>query len=213
MRPTAANAASPPERDDARPDNRYTPVAQALHWLTAVLMLVAVVVGWIFMAMPATAVDRFTTITLHKSVGQTIFILAVVRLIWRRRHPPPPMMGRLSRWEEYAARWNHWLLYGVMIVMPLSGIILSTAAARPSPYFWLFYWPQPPLVPAVAHAALSIHLVGQFFVYVFVGLHILGAGWHVAVRRDATLDRMLPPPAAVPIRSAQPRRAVIGKRP
>ena len=155
-------------------------------------MLVAVVLAWIFMEMPATAWDRFTYITLHKSVGQTIFLLAVVRLIWRARHPPPSMEGRLARWEARAARSSHWLLYGIMIVMPLSGYILSTAAARPSPYFWLFYWPQPPLVPALAHAAHSVHLIGQFFVYAFVGLHILGAGWHVAVRRDATLDRMLP---------------------
>jgi cytochrome b561 len=171
---------------------RYTPMAQVLHWLTALLMLVAVVLAWIFMEMPDTAGDRFTYITLHKSIGQTIFLLAVFRLIWRKRHPPPLMAGRLARWEARAAWWNHWLLYGIMILMPLTGYILATAAAHPSPYFWLFYWPQPPLVPALAHAALRGHMIGQFFVYAFVGLHILGAGWHVVVRRDATLDQMLP---------------------
>jgi cytochrome b561 len=191
--------------------DRYTPIAQVLHWLTAVLMLVAVVLAWIFMEMPDTARDRFAFITLHKSVGQTIFLLAVVRLIWRKRHPPPLMAGRLARWEARAARWNHWLLYGIMILMPLSGYILATAAARPSPYFWLFYWPQPPLVPAVAHAALRIHLLGQYFVYAFVGLHILGAGWHVAVRRDATLNRMLPSQVAKPVGLAGVGRPVIGE--
>ena len=213
MRRFEADPGAPAERDDVGPDDRYTPTAQALHWLTAVLMLVAVVLAWIFMEMPATAWDRFTYITLHKSVGQTIFLLAVFRLIWRARHPPPSMAGRLARWEARAARSSHWLLYGIMIVMPLSGYILSTAAARPSPYFWLFYWPQPPLVPALAHAALSVHLVGQFFVYAFVGLHILGAGWHVAVRRDATLDRMLPPPAAKPGVPAHLGRPIIGEHP
>ncbi len=77
--------------------------------------------------------------------------------------------------------------------MPISGYILTTAAARPSPYFWLFYWPQPALIPAVAHAALRVHLVGQYAVYAFVGLHMLAVVWHVAVRRDAVLERMLPP--------------------
>ena len=171
---------------------RYTAVAQSLHWVTAVLMLAAVVLAWVFMAMPDAAVGRFGLITLHKSVGQTIFCLAVFRLAWRRLHPPPAMDGRLARWEARSARWNHWLLYGIMLVMPLSGYILATAAARPSPYFWLFYVPQPPLMPALAHAALRVHLIGQFLVYAFVALHVLGAGWHVIVRRDATLDRMLP---------------------
>lgn len=171
---------------------RYTATAQALHWITAALMLAAVVLAWVFMAMPDTADGRFGIITLHKSIGQTIFCLAVIRLIWRRLHPPPATAGRLARWEARCAQLNHWLLYGIMLAMPLSGYILATAASRPSPYFWLFYVPQPPLVPAVAHAALRVHLIGQFFVYAFVGLHVLGAAWHVIVRRDATLDRMLP---------------------
>ncbi len=181
---------------------RYTPVAQALHWLTAVLMLTAVVLAWVFMAMPNAAGSRFALITLHKSIGQTIFFLAVFRQIWRYRHPPPLMNGRFTRWEACAAWWNHWLLYAIMILMPLSGYILATVAARPSPYFWLFYWPQPSHIPVLAHAALRVHLIGQFFVYAFVGLHILGAGWHVLVRRDGTLDRMLPSQDQKPAESA-----------
>jgi cytochrome b561 len=106
---------------------------------------------------------------------------------------------RIETVDRYTplAQALHWatavlMLYGIIIVMPVSGYILSTAAARPSPYFWLFYWPQPSLAPGVAHAALQLHLFGQFLVYGFVGLHMLGAGWHILVRRDATLERMLP---------------------
>jgi cytochrome b561 len=173
---------------------RYTPVAQALHWVTAVLMLAAVILAWVFMSEPDQAADRFTNITLHKSLGQTIFFLAVFRLVWRRFHPPPPLAGRIARWEAVMARCSHWLLYAIMLVMPISGYILATAAARPSPYFWLFYWPQPPLIPAVAHAALRVHLACQYAVYTFVGLHVLAVVWHVAVRRDEILGRMVPPP-------------------
>ena len=53
------------------------------------------------------------------------------------------MRGRIAVWEAVIARVNHWLLYAVMLLMPLTGYVLATAAARPSPYFWLFYWPQP----------------------------------------------------------------------
>ncbi len=89
---------------------RYTPLAQALHWITAVMMLAIVILAWVFMSEPAETADRFTYITLHKSVGQTIFFLAVFRLVWRRLHPPPAMKGGITRWEFVAARCNHWLL-------------------------------------------------------------------------------------------------------
>jgi cytochrome b561 len=172
---------------------RYTPLAQALHWITAVLMLAMVILAWVFMSEADQAGGRFIYITLHKSLGQTIFVLAVFRLVWRGLHPPPAMAGRIAHWELAAARCSHWLLYAIMLVMPISGYILATAAARPSPYFWLFYWPQPTLTPDVARAALRIHLAGQYGLYAFVGLHVLATVWHVAVRRDAVLERMLPP--------------------
>jgi cytochrome b561 len=57
----------------------------------------------------------------------------------------------------------------------------------------LFYWPQPALPPDIARAALRVHLAGQYALYALVGLHVLAAVWHVATRRDAVLERMLPP--------------------
>jgi cytochrome b561 len=97
---------------------QYTPLTQALHWITAVMMLAIVTLAWVFMSEPAQTADRFTYITLHKSLGQTIFFLAVFRLVWRRLHPPPAMQARITRWEFVAARCSHWLLYAIMLVMP-----------------------------------------------------------------------------------------------
>jgi cytochrome b561 len=171
---------------------RYTSLAQVTHWAAAVLMLAVVVLAWVFMAMPAEQAGRFAYITLHKSIGQTIFFLTLSRLIWRRFHPAPPMSGRLMAWEALVARTNHCLLYAIMMLMPLTGYVLATAAARPSPYFWLFYWPEPAVSRVVAHAALQAHLAGQYLVYAMVGLHVAAVVWHVAVRRDGTLARMLP---------------------
>jgi len=171
---------------------RYTLLAQATHWIAALLMLAAVVLAWIFMAAPAEAAGRFIYITLHKSIGQTIFFLTAFRLVWRRLHPPPAPGRNVAAWQVILARTSHWLLYGIMIFMPVTGYVLATAAARPSPYFWLFYWPQPAVSASVARIALKAHLVGQYAVYATVGLHVMAAVWHVAIRRDGTLDRMLP---------------------
>ena len=163
----------------SRETERYTSFAQATHWAAALLMLSAVVLAWVFMAMPAEEAGRFVYITLHKSIGQTIFFLTLIRLIWRRTHPAPPMGGRIAVWEALIARANHWLLYAIMILMPLTGYVLATAAARPSPYFWLFYWPQPAVSSVVAHAALRAHLVGQYLLYAMAGLHVVAVAWHV----------------------------------
>jgi len=170
----------------------YTPVAQICHWIVAVFILAGVVLAWIFMAMPADAPGRFIYITLHKSFGQTVFFLALFRLIWRRLHPPPPLNDRVAGWEASIARMNHWLLYLIMIYMPVTGYILAIAAARPSPYFWLFYWPQPALSRTVTHAALRAHLFGQYVLYIVVGMHVAAVIWHIVVRRDGTLQRMFP---------------------
>lgn len=102
------------------------------------------------------------------------------------------MRGQIATWEAVIARVNHWLLYAVMLLMPVTGYVLATAAALPSPYFWMFYWPQPTVSAAVAHSALQAHLVGQYLVYAMVCLHALAVVWHVAVRRDGTLGQMLP---------------------
>jgi cytochrome b561 len=171
---------------------RYTTIAQASHWTVALLFLAAVVLAWVFIGMPAAAPYRFVYITLHKSLGETIFFLALFRLVWRCLHPPPSLAGRLAPWEAFTARVNHWLLYSIMIFMPVTGYILAIAAARPSPYFWLFYWPQPAFDVAITHAALRAHLIGQYLVYACVGLHLVGVIWHIVVRRDGTLERMLP---------------------
>ncbi len=185
----AAGATAAPGSCDAR---RYTAVAQATHWISAGLFLATLVLAWVFMGMPAAAPGRFAYITLHKSFGQTLFFLALFRLLWRHLYPPPSLDGRVAAWEALIARTNHLLLYSIMIFMPVTGYILAVAAPRPSPYFWLFYWPQPALSPAVTHIALRAHLIGQFVLYAFFGLHLVGVVWHVVVRRDGTLGRMLP---------------------
>lgn len=64
---------------------RYAPIPKALHWITAVMMLAMVILAWVFMSEPDQVGDRFTYITLHKSLGQTIFFLAVFRLAMEGR--------------------------------------------------------------------------------------------------------------------------------
>src|SRR3546814_18734198 len=96
--------ASVPEATPQERLLRYNDGAVALHWLTALLVVAQVTVGFTFAGMergPA----RGDLFTVHKSIGATILILALVRLAWRLLHPPPPFPTDLPPWERAARVW------------------------------------------------------------------------------------------------------------
>ena len=172
---------------------RYTLTAQALHWLTALLMLCVVPLAWIMLSLAKSDPSRGFYFNLHKSFGLTILAIVAVRLVWRATHPAPPLPAGFERWNRAMAFASHWLLYLVLLGMPISGYILSSAGGFPVHYFGLFTLPQLPKNPALANAADWVHVgLGQWMVYGLVALHVLATTWHVAVRRDGVLGRMLP---------------------
>ena len=173
---------------------RYTSTAQTLHWLVAALMFIAVALAWVMVNMPTTAPSREWIYTLHKSFGLTILALVAVRLGWRATHPAPPLPGKMAKWERLMAFGSHWLLYLILVGMPVSGYVLSaTASGKAVPYFDLFTLPELPKNHAVSEAARWVHAgFGQWLVYVLIVLHLGATVWHAAIRRDGVLDRMLP---------------------
>ena len=175
------------------PGGRYTLTAQALHWVTAALMFAVVPLAWVMVNMGHDSASRGLLFTIHKSIGLTILALVAVRLAWRAAHPAPPLPGGLARWERASAFASHWLLYLVLVGMPVSGYLLSAGGGRPVNYFGLFTIPGMPKNEALAHAAAWAHVVtGQWLVYALIVLHLAATAWHVAVRRDGVLERMLP---------------------
>lgn len=107
---------------------RYNGGAVFLHWLTALLVLAQIYIGFTFHGMergPARG-DWFTW---HKSVGVTILLLALVRLAWRLTHKPPPFPSELPRWERLAAVWNHRIFYVILIALPLGGLLAVSGGA------------------------------------------------------------------------------------
>lgn len=195
MRTTTIVGAAGPEATNPR----YTLTAQALHWLVAALMFAVLPLAWVMVAMPRDAPSRGLLFTLHKSIGLTILALAAIRLFWRAAHPAPPLPGRLVKWERVSALASHWLLYLILLGMPVSGYLLSASAGRPVTYFGLFTLPGMAKNDALHDAAEWMHAItGQWAVYALVLLHIAATAWHVAVRRDGVLERMLPESSSVP---------------
>jgi cytochrome b561 len=124
----------------------------------------------------------------HRSLGITIFAVLVLRLAWRLTHPAPPLPSDTPRVMELA----DWLLYALLLLMPVTGYLQSTDG-RPVSYFGLFNLPELPKDKALGDVANVLHLLGQWGVYTLVGLHVGATVWHVAIRRDGLLNRMLPP--------------------
>ncbi len=172
---------------------RYGPAMQLLHWVMALLMFAALPLAWAMVEMPRTAAGREWLYTLHKSVGVTVLVLAAVRLVIRTTRPIPPEPSDMPRWMALSGRASHWLLYGILLAMPISGYVLSSGGGQPVPYFGLFDLPGLPKNLALAETARSIHLTLQWAVYALIALHLLATAYHVAVRRDGLLERELPP--------------------
>ena len=97
--------------------------------------------AWVMVNMPRTAANRELIYTLHKSLELTVLALVAVRLILRAVAPQLP--GSLARWERASAVLSHWLLYLIMLGMPVSGHLFSAWGGHPRHLFWAVHAPWP----------------------------------------------------------------------
>lgn len=169
---------------------RYAPAAQLLHWVTSAALFVMLPFVWVAENFPEGPVRVFWYL-LHESVGICIFLLVIARVTWRFAHRPPAMPRTRPPVVRAVASLSHWLLYTVLLVMPVTGYLMA-GNGQPVPFFGLFALPGLPKNDALGELANAVHVYTQFVVYALVAFHIGATVWHVAVLRDGTLDRMLP---------------------
>jgi cytochrome b561 len=190
---TTADRATSVPTQASRAESRYTLTAQALHWLTALLILAILPIAWVMFNMPKDAPERGLLFTIHKALGLTIWALVVIRLLWRARYHAPTLANGLAHWQVVTAHASHWLLYLVLFFMPISGYVSSAAGGHPVTYFGLYTLPGLAKDEGLEHAATSAHLAGQWILYALILLHVAAATWHAAIRRDGVINRILPP--------------------
>ncbi|WP_299703101.1 cytochrome b/b6 domain-containing protein [uncultured Tateyamaria sp.] len=183
--------------------NRYGSLSKTFHWLTALLILTLFPLGLVannmayeLQAMSAPADDLVARtawlFSLHKTLGVTVFFVALLRILWALNQPKPGLLHPDRKLESLAAETVHWLLYGSLVVVPLSGWIHHAAASGFAPIWWPFGQTLP-LVPkseAVAAAMGGAHWVLTKVLGVALLLHIAGALKHHVIDKDATLRRM-----------------------
>ncbi len=170
---------------------RYTPLAQQMHWITAVLVFALIAIAWSMQSMDQLNPRREFLFDVHKSLGLTVWLLVVARLIWRFRHPAPALRQGMPRWIKILSTMSHSFLYVLFFLMPISGFTTSSAGGH-GVHFWGIPLPNLPHDEAIAKLGATAHVLGSYVVYALVSLHLFATAWHVFVRRDGILQRMLP---------------------
>ncbi|KIC49118.1 cytochrome b/b6 domain-containing protein [Tateyamaria sp. ANG-S1] len=191
--------------------DRYGSLTKTFHWLTALLIITLIPLGVVANNMAydiktgAETSDAFVAQTawlfsLHKTMGVAVFFVALARIAWALSQPKPGLMHPDRKVESLAAETVHWLLYGSLVVVPLSGWIHHAAAVGFAPIWWPF-GQNLPLVPkseALAGAMAGAHWVLTKVLAAALILHIAGALKHHIIDKDATLKRMWFGPSDVP---------------
>ena len=171
---------------------RYNNVAIALHWLIAVGVLVMIGLGWYMTDIPKGTPERAYFFNLHKSIGVTVGIVAVIRLWWRATHRPPPLPSTMAGWEVSAAKINHALLYACIIAMPVIGFLASNFTKYGVKYFGIQVGPFFPEDTALRDRLQEVHGLLSYLLVVLVIVHVLAAFKHLLVDKDGVFQRMLP---------------------
>lgn len=166
---------------------RYHPALVALHWITAFLLIGALVGGTFNMAdVPNTDPSKVDTLRMHMIVGATALILLLVRLVIRHRSARPAPVQTGNALIDRASGLAHLALYALAIAMAGSGVALSLASGLPDAVFGgaplpASFWDY---APRYAHGILA-KLLGAVIV-----LHVAAALWHQFGRRDGLFARM-----------------------
>jgi cytochrome b561 len=194
-------------------NNRYTKTAIVLHWLIALGVFGMFALAWYMTGLPReapkqmaydlfdlgiytwqlaeAASPRAFYFNLHKSIGITLFALIIIRVLWRITHKPPALLTSYKAWERQLSTGAHHLLYLLMIVMPVSGLIMSVSGEYGVKWFGLDF------ISGLNNKSLreifhETHEIAAILFLLIIGLHIIGALKHKFIDKDETMNRILP---------------------
>jgi cytochrome b561 len=170
---------------------RYTFVARSLHWLMAVIIFGLLALGFYMSDLPLSP-EKLQFYSWHKWAGVTVFLLVWLRLVWRVTHRPPALPDSMPRPLQWLAHAGHAALYVLMIIIPLSGWLMSSAKGVQTVWFGVL--PIPDLLGRDKELGNLLHEVHEslnVLLMLTLAGHIGAALWHHVVKKDDILRRML----------------------
>ncbi|HHQ6599986.1 TPA: cytochrome b [Serratia fonticola] len=172
--------------------DRFGHVSVLIHWLVALTVYGMFALGLWMVTLGYYDVWYHQAPEIHKSIGTLLFIVIVVRVVWRFISPPPKPLASYSRLTRISAVLAHIALYTVLFAILISGYLISTADGQAISVFGWFDVPASVTgLPQQADTAGTIHLYLAWAVVVLSVLHALAALKHHFIDRDVTLKRML----------------------
>ncbi|MEM7763411.1 MAG: cytochrome b/b6 domain-containing protein [Pseudomonadota bacterium] len=176
-----------------QPKQQYGGVARVFHWAVAAAIVLQFVLAKLyeFAADGGERIRQIALIANHKSVGMTILMVAVLRLVWRFRQGVPKLPSSMPGWQIKASHLSHWLLYGSLFLLPVTGWLMSSASAYSVSWFGVFTWPD--LIAPDTSLKETLKMLHDLFakiLFVVAILHIAAALKHHWVDRDQVLTRM-----------------------
>jgi cytochrome b561 len=170
---------------------RYSSPQIYLHWLIALAIITMLGIGLYMVGLPKGLAFKASLINFHKSLGMTVFLLVLIRIVVRvvaGRPPLPPMQA----WQRAAASMTQGLLYVAMIALPLTGY-LGSSFNKFGTRFWglplpMWGWDD----PGLRKIFFTVHTVSAWILIALIALHVAGAIKHQLLDRDGLMTRMLP---------------------
>lgn len=171
-------------------ENSYGLVSRIIHWVMSASIIIMLIVGFIMVNI-APSDQKWQIYNIHKAVGLIIFFLVFLRIIWTLSNIIVKAPLDLPDWQKKTARFNHILLYLLMIIMPLSGTLMSLTGGHDINFFDLLTIKSFMQSKEIAGTFWSIHLYSAIILVAAMILHVAAALYHHFIRKDNVLMRMI----------------------
>ena len=168
----------------------YGSVSTFLHWLIFLLVSCLLVVGFVMVDMQD-KVAQANVFNAHKLTGLTVLVLMIIRASWALLNPKPELPKDIPNWQQTSERVLHFLLYVILIAMPIVGWVTAVSAGY-APHIGSIKIGLPIAQNKfVANLFGTLHGLLAFVIITFVSIHVAAALYHYFVKKDKILQRML----------------------
>jgi cytochrome b561 len=169
----------------------YGSITKMLHWLIFLFVLGLLFVGYFAQDIGDKAI-RSNIINMHKLTGLLVLFLMLFRALWAFVNIKPALPAETPFWQRIIERIIHLLMYIVLIAMPISGWIMTSASGKPPRFFsWILSLPVLHS-KSISENAWQVHQAITIIILVLVSIHVLAAFYHYFIKKDNVLQRMLP---------------------
>ena len=176
---------------DRKLQYKYPPAMRTVHWMRALVVIVALTIGLIMVNLPEESIFQFDYLyPTHKQLGIVAFILATVQLMLHRMNVTPSLPQGLPRWERVLSKAVHRLLYALLILVPVMGYCMSSSFTQSDGVPFLFFH-VPELLPKNDDLFRVFQAAHRYLSYAFaaaIGLHVLGTLKHRYLDADKAND-------------------------